>query len=557
MRNIPIGEVLKEYGYISEEQLQQALILQKQDRSKRLGTIMIEKGFITEKQMLSALAERLNQPLIDLSTYQVDSEAVELVPQQIAQKYSLIAIKKEAGSLIVATSDPLNFYAIEDVRQIVGMPLIVNLALQKDVYHAIGYYYAEFEAKKAATEANKSVIDDEMSLTSIFNAEEDETPVVKVLNSLLVRGYNTNASDIHIEPTKSKTMVRMRIDGTMVDYVQLDRSLHNSLIARTKILANLDIAEKRAPQDGHFVLKIENYEMNLRVSLIPTIYGEKAVLRYLNTNTPISNARYFGMSEKHYEELVDMLRAPHGIIYITGPTGSGKTTTLYMALEMLAQRAVNISTIEDPVERNIDRINQMQVNPLAGLTFESGLRALLRQDPDIIMVGETRDAQTAEISVRAAITGHLVLSTLHTNDAASVIVRLQDMGVEPYLIANSLNGVVAQRLMRQVCPHCREAVEADALTQQRLGRPVKQLYQAKGCHLCNFTGYHNRIAIHEIIHIDAEIRRMVVEQRPLDDIKKYLIESGQSETLKDSAAEMVASGITTMEEFDRITYFTD
>lgn len=548
---------MKEYGYISEEQLQQALVLQKQDRSKRLGTIMIEKGFITEKQMLSALAERLNQPLIDLSTYQVDSEAVELVPQQIAQKYSLIAIKKEAGSLVVATSDPLNFYAIEDVRQIVGMPLIVNLALQKDVYNAIGYYYAEFEAKKAATEANKSVIDDEMSLTSIFNAEEDETPVVKVLNSLLVRGYNTNASDIHIEPTKSKTMVRMRIDGAMVDYVQLDRSLHNSLIARTKILANLDIAEKRAPQDGHFVLKIENYEMNLRVSLIPTIYGEKAVLRYLNTNTPISNAMHFGMSEKHYEELIEMLRAPHGIIYITGPTGSGKTTTLYMALEMLAQRAVNISTIEDPVERNIDRINQMQVNPMAGLTFESGLRALLRQDPDIIMVGETRDAQTAEISVRAAITGHLVLSTLHTNDAASVIVRLQDMGVEPYLIANSLNGVVAQRLMRQVCPHCREVIEADDLAKQRLGRPVKQLYRAKGCHLCNFTGYHNRIAIHEIIHIDAEIRRMIVEQSPLDDIKKYLLESGQSETLKDSAAEMVASGITTMEEFDRITYFTD
>ena len=252
-----------------------------------------------------------------------------------------------------------------------------------------------------------------------------------------------------------------------------------------------------------------------------------------------------------------MLRAPHGIIYITGPTGSGKTTTLYMALEMLAQRAVNISTIEDPVERNIDRINQMQVNPMAGLTFESGLRALLRQDPDIIMVGETRDAQTAEISVRAAITGHLVLSTLHTNDAASVIVRLQDMGVEPYLIANSLNGVVAQRLMRQVCPHCREVIEADDLAKQRLGRPVKQLYRAKGCHLCNFTGYHNRIAIHEIIHIDAEIRRMIVEQSPLDDIKKYLLESGQSETLKDSAAEMVASGITTMEEFDRITYFTD
>ena len=450
MRNIPIGEVLKEYGYISEEQLQQALILQKQDRSKRLGTIMIEKGFITEKQMLSALAERLNQPLIDLSTYQVDSEAVELVPQQIAQKYSLIAIKKEAGSLIVATSDPLNFYAIEDVRQIVGMPLIVNLALQKDVYHAIGYYYAEFEAKKAATEANKSVIDDEMSLTSIFNAEEDETPVVKVLNSLLVRGYNTNASDIHIEPTKSKTMVRMRIDGTMVDYVQLDRSLHNSLIARTKILANLDIAEKRAPQDGHFVLKIENYEMNLRVSLIPTIYGEKAVLRYLNTNTPISNARYFGMSEKHYEELVDMLRAPHGIIYITGPTGSGKTTTLHAILKRIAQEnRLHVVSLEDPIEIFDDSYLQLQINEAGGFTYEEGIKELLRHDPDVIMIGEIRDPSTARMLLRCALSGHLIFTTIHAKCCSEAIKRLLEFGLRREELYHTLSAVCAQRLYKK------------------------------------------------------------------------------------------------------------
>lgn len=557
MKNIPIGEVLKEYGYITQEQLDVALAAQREDRSKRLGTVLIELGYIDEKQMLYALGERLNEPLIDMQTVKIDTEVLSLIPQALANKYSLIPIRKEAGELVIATSDPLNFYGLEDVRQIVGMTLNIQLAPKEEIQDAIEYNYSEITAKKVASMASMNVVEDEFSLDSLFNAEEDDTPVVKVLNSLLVRGYNTNASDVHIEPSKQKTVVRMRIDGVIVEYVALDKSLHNPLVARTKILANLDIAEKRAPQDGHFILKLEGYEMNLRVSVIPTIHGEKVVLRYLNTNAPISHSETFGMNDHHAEVLKRMLQAPHGIIYITGPTGSGKTTTLYMALETLAKKQVNISTIEDPVEKGLDKINQMQVNPLAGLTFETGLRALLRQDPDVIMVGETRDAQTAEISVRAAITGHLVLSTLHTNDAASAIVRLQDMGVEPYMIANSLNGVVAQRLMRLVCPHCKGEVEINDAQRKQLGMDVKKVAVASGCNLCNHTGYKNRVAIHEIIQIDSEIRRMIVEEKSLDEIKAYIYANPDNYTLREHAAQLVADGVTTMDEYDRITYFTD
>lgn len=469
----------------------------------------------------------------------------------------MIAIAEDNGRLQVVTSDPLNFYAIEDIRLVTGMNLFICLAEKNDIKKTIDYYYAEIKAKNAASVANDNVNIFEFDESELFDAEEDETPVVKLLNSLLSRGYNAGASDIHIEPFEDKTLVRMRVDGQIIDYVTLAKNLHTSLVVRIKIVANLDIAEKRVPQDGHFVTKINDVEMNLRVSLIPTVYGEKAVLRYLNSNTPIDHANHFGMEESNYLKMSMMMEMPHGIIYITGPTGSGKTTTLYMILEALAKRQVNISTIEDPVERNLERINQMQVNTVAGLSFERGLRALLRQDPDIIMVGETRDAETAEISVRAAITGHLVVSTLHTNDAVSAIVRLQDMGIEPYMVANSLIGVVAQRLMRKICPHCKAKYKTTELEKQMLGEDIEYVYRGKGCHLCNNTGYKGREAVHEIIQVDKEVRRMITNKEEIDTIYAYMQKEQNVVTLKDSAVALVKEGITTVEELYKITCYLD
>ncbi|WP_087065377.1 GspE/PulE family protein [Intestinibacillus massiliensis] len=559
MKNIPIGEVLKNYGYITEEQLTQALAQQKKDPQKRrLGTILIDLGYVTEHQMLTALSQRLQLPVIDLKTSRIQNDVVGRIPKQLAVKYKAIAIGEDGGRLTVAVSDPLNFYAIEDIRQVTKMPLSLVLAETPDIDRAIDYHYAEVQARRAAASANDLAHMFQSTSDEMDDRPDDEAaPVVKLVNSLLLRGYNTNASDIHIEPFEDRTVIRMRIDGMMIEYVTLEATLHAPIIARIKILSGLDIAEKRAPQDGHFRTKLEGVELNIRVSVIPTVGGEKAVLRFLTSNVPIDHAGQFGMEEANYHKLLNMLQSPHGLIYLTGPTGSGKTTTLYMALEYLSGKPVNISTIEDPVERNLRGINQMQVNPLAGVTFENGLRALLRQDPDIIMVGETRDAETASISVRAAITGHLVLSTLHTNDAVSSIIRLRDMGVPPYLLASSLVGLVAQRLVRKVCPHCGYEYVPDEAEQRAAGFHLEKARRGRGCHLCNQTGYMGRIAIHEILHIDQHIREMVVEDAPMSEISRYAREHQHMATLRDSMEQLVRAGQTTLDELLKITYFVE
>ncbi|POP31979.1 type II/IV secretion system protein [Lactonifactor longoviformis] len=554
MKNIPIGEVLKEYGYITEEQLQRALAYQKEHREKRLGAILMELGFVTEKQMIQALGQRLGMKTVELSQITVNIEAVEKVPRQLAARYHVLPVDTDGQTLTLVTNDPLNFYGLEDIRQLTGMNQEVLLAELAPLNKAIDYYYAEVNARMAAKDANQSI---EEPVIEELEVEEGggDVPVIKLLNSLIHRGYQTNSSDIHIEPFEDKTLVRMRMDGTIVDYVTLQRSLHPSLIARIKIISNLDIAEKRIPQDGHFRIKIENENVNVRVSVIPTVFGEKAVLRLLANNSVIDHAGQYGMNDENYTKFRRMLQSPNGIIYLTGPTGSGKTTTLYMVLEELCKKQVNISTIEDPVEKNLTRVNQMQVNTMAGLTFEVGLRALLRQDPDIIMVGETRDAETASISVRSAITGHLVLSTLHTNNAVSSIVRLVDMGLEPYLIANSLVGVVAQRLMRKLCPHCSYE---DMLTYEEaalLGTDRKAVRRAKGCNRCNHTGYQGRIAIHEILLIDKEIRRMISAGSAMEEIAAYALKTQGMKTLKTSALELVETGVTTIEELMKVAYY--
>ncbi|URN84604.1 GspE/PulE family protein [Acetobacterium wieringae] len=557
-KNIRIGDILINAGFIREEQLQEALAYQKVDKSKRLGAILVEYGYVTEDQLLTALSKRLNVLVLDLNDTPIDLEAAAKIPQNIAFKYTLIPIGEENNHLVVAMNDPLDFYAIEDLRLITNMNIDVVLATREVILETIRKTYTEIEAKKAAKAANKTVEGSSLSFVEDILTNEGDAPIVNLVNSVLLKGHNAGASDIHIEPFEKETIIRLRIDGLIVDYLTLANNLHQSLIARIKILSNLDIAERRVPQDGHFRIRIDGVEMNVRSSSIPTVYGEKMVMRFLSMNVPLDHAGQFGMNDGDYQKILQMLQSPHGVVYITGPTGSGKTTTLYMILEMLSQRNVNIATIEDPVERNLPKINQTQVNILAGLTFDVGLRSILRQDPDIIMVGETRDTETASIAVRSAITGHLVLSTLHTNDAVSAVVRLQDMGVEPYLVANSLTGVVAQRLVKKICPNCREAYVASEIERELLGEPrLTTLYRGRGCHICNNTGYKGRTAIHEILAIDKTIRNLISRKEPIEDIYNYVEQTGKLIPLRKSVANLTIRGITSMEEFLKLSYYVE
>ncbi len=548
------GDILKEYGYVTEEQIGDAIAYQKAHRGVRIGDALIALGYIDEMHLLQALGQRLHLKIIDLNNESVDITAVEKIPRPLAEKYEMLAISINNGVLRLALNDPMNFYGIEDIRQVTGMQVESCLCQRSALQQAIQYYYTEVDAKKAVTVANEQ-FEDEIGDVIDMEEDGDDTPIINLLNRLIHRAYTTNASDIHIEPFENKITVRMRIDGAIVEYVTLQKSLHASLIARIKILGDMDIAERRLPQDGHFRTKIENEYVNIRVSVIPTVFGEKAVLRLLANNAEIEHPRTFGMEESEYQKLEKMLQSPNGIIYLTGPTGSGKSTTLYMILEEISKRQVNISTIEDPVEKNVPKINQMQVNNQAGLTFETGLRALLRQDPDVIMVGETRDMETASISVRAAITGHLVFSTLHTNDAVSSIARLEDMGLLPYMISSSLVGVIAQRLMRKVCPDCAEEVVPTEEEAAILGKDIHTIKRAKGCPVCNHTGYHGRIAVHEVLYVDKEIRKMIIEQRPAEEIEEYAIQHQGMKTLKQCGLEMVEKGLSTMEEMRKIAYY--
>lgn len=554
-KNIRIGDVLQELGYINEDQINQAVAYQKENKGVRLGAALIALGFITEKQMLEALGKRLNYEVVNISDLSVDVKAVEMIPRVLAEKYNMMGYKVEDTMYYLLVDDPLNFYGIEDIRQIVGREVHISLCEKAPLENSIQYYYSEVSARQAAQKASANTTQTSEVMEISVEDGDDDTPIINLFNSLLVRAYNSNASDIHIEPFENHTSVRMRMDGVICDFMTLQKNIHNSLLARIKILGDLDIAERRIPQDGHFRINIEGVNLNVRVSVIPTVFGEKAVLRLLASAGSIDHMGTFGMTERNYKLVMRMLQSPNGIIYLTGPTGSGKSTTLYMILEELAKRSVNISTIEDPVEKNVPKLNQMQVNNTAGLTFEVGLRALLRQDPDIIMVGETRDGETAGISVRAAITGHLVLSTLHTNDAVSSIVRLADMGIDHYLIANSLVGLVAQRLMRKVCPHCGREVAVTPQEQALLGKDITTIKRGTGCTHCNGTGYRGRIAVHEIVTIDRNIRRMISRGAEIEEIEAYAREQQGMRSLKEKGLELVKQGVTTPEELLRIAYY--
>ncbi len=555
--NLRIGEVLMERGYITAEQMDKALAYQKEHRDKRVGQILIELGFVTESQVLEALAQRLGLSIVSVGALTPDLSATALIPRELAERQNLLAVGFDGDALVIVTNDPLNYFALEEVRQLTGKPTVVRLSELAPLQKAIAYYYAEVGAREAANVANRDMAGAEPEYVQLDESENGdmEAPIVKLLNSLLDRAISTGASDIHIEPFEKNTRVRMRLDGVIVEYVTLERTVHQPLIARIKIMSGLDIAERRLPQDGHFRIRANGAFVNIRVSILPTVFGEKAVLRVLASAGSIDHASHFGMDDDSYARFLPMLNSPNGIIYITGPTGSGKSTTLYMVLEYLSHRPVNISTIEDPVEKNVPTVNQTQVNPVAGMTFENGLRALLRQDPDIIMVGETRDGETASISVRAAITGHIVLSTLHTNDAISSIVRLADMGLDRYLIANSLVGIVAQRLMRKVCPHCARKMAATPAEKQLLGSDVEYVMRGTGCTQCSGTGYRGRIAIHEIVSIDREMRRMISRGAEVDELEEYAKRTQNMQFLRDKGVKLVREGVTTPEELVKVAYY--
>ena len=555
-KNLRIGEILTQKGYITDEQMSQALAYQKEHRDKRVGRILMELGYVTETQVLEALADRLHLTIVHVAELNVELKAVELVDRELAEKNLILPVKVENRRMTLVTNDPLNYFALEEVRQQSGCDLEILLSEEGSLRQAISYYFAEVQARKVAKRTNvefSTVQEDNLDIEDLAETN-DEAPVIQLLNSLIERAIKSGASDIHVEPFENETRIRMRIDGVIMEYVTIQKNIHAPLIARIKILANLDIAERRVPQDGHFRVMLDQGFVNIRVSVLPTVFGEKAVLRVLASAGKLDHAGQFGMDDYSYNQFLPMLNVPNGIIYITGPTGSGKSTTLYMVLEYLSGRNVNISTIEDPVEKNLPGVNQTQVNPVAGMTFDIGLRALMRQDPDIIMVGETRDGETAGTSVRAAITGHMVLSTLHTNDAVSSIVRLEDMGVETYLVANSLVGLVAQRLLRKVCPECGKEVDTTERERIFLGEDVKKIRRGSGCPHCSNTGYRGRIAIHEVLAVDNEIRRMIVRKASVEEISTYGREVRKMRTLKESGLELIRKGITTPEELMKVSY---
>ncbi len=559
MKGIHIGEVLVEQGAITKEQLNEGLkLLKAGTNDRRLAEVLTDLGYITERELLDVLGRGMGLEVIDLEFFHIDERAVEKIPKQLALKYTVMAVSMEGSGLTVATADPLDLYALEDIRLVTNMRIQLILVERTQIRHAIELNYSGIDARAAARLASEhAVFSRTFAENLMVNSDEDQAPIVRLLNSLLLKGYNTNASDIHIEPFKDFTQVRMRIDGQMVSYLTLEKALHNSIVARIKIMSNLNIAEKRIPQDGNFHAVLEGIDISMRISVLPTTHGEKIVMRYLVSDTKIDHAGHFGMNEYSYNMLMKMMSAPNGIIYITGPTGSGKTTTLYMVLQHLSQRPVNISTIEDPVEKDLPNITQTSVNVTAGMTFAVGLRALLRQDPDIIMIGETRDAETAEISVRSAITGHLVVSTLHTNDAISSIVRLADMGVAPYLISNSVVGIVAQRLVRKVCQFCKYEEPATADDIAIVGDGIPMITRGKGCKVCNNTGYKGRISIHEMVYIDKTLKRMIAKSADSQEMLEYAKKTQGMRSLLDSAIDLVKEGVTTPEEVMKIAYYSD
>ena len=559
MKNIPIGQILVENGFLKEEQLQQALEKQKTENGKKLGDVLLEMGYVSETQLAQALSIRLKVPFVDLTTTKIDIEAVKKIPEAIAKKNCCVAFQKTDSRLTVATDDPINFYIFEELKVISGMEIHAMLATRTAINETINKAYSQQTVSNVMDNLNKEYTGDEISQEDAESGERvDNAPIVKLVNTIVETSFRMNASDIHIEPFKDRTRIRLRVDGELVEQMNVKPAVHNSLITRIKILGGMNIAEKRIPLDGRFGMTIDGVNLDVRVSTIPTVYGEKCVIRLLSTaDEKTRKITDLGMTLYNYEMFKQIIRCPHGVMLVTGPTGSGKSTTLYATLGELSKPNVNIVTVEDPCEKKIDGINQVQINAKAGMTFAAALRSILRQDPDIIMVGEIRDGETADIAIRAAITGHLVLSTLHTNDAASTILRLVDMGVAPYMVASSLVGVIAQRLVKLLCPECKEKVLLTDPADLRLVGKTEPVEICKahygGCRACHNTGYKGRTAIHEIIVTSNDIKELISQGAPSEEIGAQAEKNG-TKLLRSNVTDMVLAGTTTLDELVKATY---
>ena len=556
MKNVPIGQILHENGYITKQHLEDALVKQK-DTGKKLGDMLLELGYVSETQLAQALSQRLKVPFIDLTTTKIESEAVKKIPEAVAKKNTVIAFKINNGRLYVATNDPVNFIVLEDIKVSTGMDTVPVLATTSAINKAIGKCYSMQNVDSVIDSVNAMGGDlGEMSADDAESKDRVESaPIVKLATTIIENSYRADATDIHIEPFKTYTRIRIRVNGDLVELMNISSAVHSALTTRLKLISGMNIAEKRIPQDGRFTQVVDGTTLDVRVSSLPTVHGEKIVIRILSTGQiALRKITDLGMSDYNYAMFEHMLRVPHGVILVTGPTGSGKTTTLYAALGELAKPNVNVITVEDPVEKAIDGINQCQVNTKAGMTFAAALRSILRQDPDIVMVGEMRDAETADIGIRAAITGHLVLSTLHTNDAASTVVRLVDMGVAPYMVATSLIGVIAQRLIKVLCPECKKARMSTEEENELMRVPHSiQIYEPCGCQACNNTGYRGRTAIHEIIHCNSKVSSIIAAGGTKEEIEAAAKEIG-TKLLRDNASELVQAGQTSIDELVRATF---
>ncbi len=552
-----LGDILIESGFLTAAELAEALSVQKES-GKRLGEVITEMGLMTEFDILRAVSSQYNYPIIDLSSIDVDPKATALLDEKYCTENTLIPIGFDEDNLVVAIDDPLNILIQDDLQFRTGYQIVLMLATRTGILDSIHVNYGKESAAKAAQELDADLGDGELEGISEEVADAvNSAPVVKLVNSMIDYAIRAGSSDIHIEPMEDRIRVRIRIDGVMQEIMSNPINARDAITTRIKILGGMNIAEKRIPQDGRIQTEINGQEVDMRVSILPTIHGEKTVIRILAKNDGNLNRKFLGISD-HNNELIDkIIKVPQGICLISGPTGSGKTTTLYTLLAEKNDPQTNIITVEDPVEIKIPGLNQVQVNAKAGMTFASGLRSILRQDPDIILVGEIRDGETAEIAMRAAITGHLVFSTIHTNDAVSSINRLIDMGLEPYMVSSALVGVVSQRLVRRICTNCRKPYEPDEYEIDKLHlEPGQKLYRGTGCTECNESGYKGRIAIHEIVVMTKTMKTLLEKRASEEEMRQLAVKEG-TQMLADSAAALVLEGITTIDEMSRVAYTID
>ncbi|MDD3615025.1 MAG: GspE/PulE family protein [Lachnospiraceae bacterium] len=550
-----LGDMLLSVGLLTDEQLNQALAIQKESKD-RLGQVLIKNGFITESQLIEALRLQLGIDFIDLSSYSINPEMVEELPKNIARKYGVVPVRVDKDKLYLAMKDPLNFMAIEEVRKATRKRVIPLISSEHGVDLAISTLYGNEGAARAMAQMRQEAGTTQEQMTQEEKKEMDEgaeAPTIRLVNSIIERAVVEKCSDIHLEPGEKEMNIRMRVDGRLHNILQIPHDLQESVISRLKIMGHMDISERRIPQDGRAEVKIKSQDIDMRLSTLPTIYGEKIVIRLLSREASMLDRDGIGILPEDSKKLDRLLGHTSGVILIVGPTGSGKSSTMYTFIKELRKEETNLITLEDPVEYHIDGITQVQINEKTGMTFANGLRAILRQDPDIICVGEIRDGETAEIAMRAAMTGHLVISTLHTEDAISAIDRLRDMGVEPYLISAGLRGVISQRLVRRNCNNCKEEYEPDKDLFELAGIPYdssKKVYHGAGCHMCYHSGYRGRSGVFEVLTVNEEIRNCINQNKDKQAVRDAVKQSNFV-PMNQNAELLIESGITTIEEVCR------